>query len=107
MAASSNLKEADIFRKAVVILDAHERANYLRQACYGDEELKRRIELLVAADADETGFLKLDDTDMGEINGSTEGRLPINSRPSRYCGPTIYKRRWQFGFRESVNFSGR
>ncbi len=79
MAASSNRKEADIFRKAVVILDAHERANYLRQACYGDEELKRRIELLVAADADETGFLKLDDTDMGEINGSTEGRLPDES----------------------------
>ena len=62
MATSSRNHEADIFRKAVRILDPHERANYLQQACYGDEKLKRRIETLVASDSGETGFLELDET---------------------------------------------
>ena len=76
MSVCSKVKEADIFRKAVVILAPNERASYLRQACYGDDKLKRRIEKLLAADAEETGFLELDDTNLGERNNSKFAQLP-------------------------------
>ncbi len=76
MSVCSKVKEADIFRKAVVILAPNERASYLRQACYGDDKLKRRIEKLLAADAEETGFLELDDTNLGERNNAKFAQLP-------------------------------
>jgi hypothetical protein len=55
---SGNQSEKDLFVKALQFTSLEQRATFLEDACGDDEELRQRIETLVAAHEQSGGFLK-------------------------------------------------
>jgi len=63
MASPADMKppgqsEAAIFEAALVCVTPEQRVAYLDRACAGQPELRRRVEALLAADSDASGFLE-------------------------------------------------
>ena len=63
-----------------------ERSAFLAEACRGDEELRRKVELLLAQDVSN------DDAAGGKILDPPAGRVPNPSSPPQKKNPTPKKR---------------
>lgn len=71
----------ELFHQAKALSSIEERAGFLDQACAGDQELRRRVEALLKADADADSFM-----DTRERSAGTTKSAPVAEHPGQVIG---------------------
>src|SRR5688572_18103842 len=78
-------KQIDEVLDAVLKLEPHERAPFLDQVCAGDEELRKKVEALVASDEEAGSFIQVPvlDPDASYLNRFKSGTTPQAAQSSQ------------------------